>query len=219
MEPVYGGVADTAENLRGTCLLALVACDDLERIQALRASVDALTEKVHTIRIEAARALGQLAGEESALVLRLKARLGDERPEVTGQVFDSLLAIEGEQALPFLAELLVAGGEAAGEAALALGASRLAGAFGLLRPAWEKTRDGELRAVILRAASLSRLEPATAWLVELIRAGRKADAADALDALALHSDSEEIRNQVARAVEGREPELQSEFRKRFAPKS
>ncbi|MBV8730418.1 MAG: hypothetical protein JO336_11490, partial [Acidobacteriia bacterium] len=73
MEPVWGGEADTAENLRGTCLLALVACADLERGEALRAFVDGLTEKAHIIRLEAVRALGQMAGDEGALVLRLKA--------------------------------------------------------------------------------------------------------------------------------------------------
>src|SRR5215469_2494784 len=106
MEPVWGGEADTAENLRGTCLLALVACADLERGEALRAFVSGLAEKAHIIRVEAARALGQMAGDDGALVLRLKALLGDESPQVTGQVFDSLLAIEDERALPFLAEFL-----------------------------------------------------------------------------------------------------------------
>src|SRR5581483_10828406 len=45
MEPVMGGQADTAEALRATCLLALVACIDLDRDDALRCFVDALTEK------------------------------------------------------------------------------------------------------------------------------------------------------------------------------
>jgi HEAT repeat protein len=215
MEPVWGGDADTAESLRGTCLLALVACSDVERGEALRCFVDALTEPAHTIRIEAARALGQMAGDEGALVLRLKARLGDESPEVTGQVFDSLLAIEGARALPFLAGFLKHTDERAEEAALALGSSRLEGGFDLLRQAWNETRDRQFRAVLLRAISLSRLDAALDWLLGVVREGRLADATAALEALALHTGSEEIRGQAKAAAEGREPELMTEFQKRF----
>jgi hypothetical protein len=206
-EPVWNGQADTAENLRGTCLLALVACPDLERGEALRAIVNGVTEKAHIIRVEAARALGQMGGDDSALVLRLKARLGDESPEVTGQVFDSLLAIEGQVAVPFVAEFLDRGGVASEEAALALGSARLTAACDLLRAAWNKARDPDFRAVLLRAVSLSRLEPAMEWLLELVRTGRKADAKAAIDALALHSASAEIQKQVEAAVREREREL------------
>jgi len=215
MEPMWGGEADTAENLRGTCLLALVACPDVERGEALRCFVDALTEKAHTIRVEAARGLGQMAGDEGALVLRLKARLGDESAEVMGQVFDSILAIEGARSLPFLAGFLKRADERGEEAALALGSSRLAGALDVLRQAWNVARDRDFRAVLLRAISLSRLDVALDWLVELVRDGRLADAKAALEALALHAASEEIRTQVKAATDGREPELMAEFQKRF----
>jgi hypothetical protein len=218
MEPVWGGEADTAENLRGTCLLALVACADLERGEAMRAFVSALTEKAHTIRVEAARALGQMAGDEGALVLRLKALVGDKIPQVTGQVFDSLLAIEGERALPFVAEFLPSGGEEGEEAALALGSSHLPGTFDLLREAWKAARNPDFRAVLLRAIGISRLEPALAWLLDVMRNGRKADAVAAIEALALHRGSEEIRCQVEEAIREREPELEAEYRKHFAVK-
>jgi HEAT repeat protein len=217
MEPVWGGQADAAENLRGTCLLALVACPDLSRGDALRAFVNGLTERAHTIRVEAARALGQMGGDEGALVLRLKARLGDESPEVTGQVFDSLLAIEGEVALPFLAEFLERGNEAAAEAALALGSSRLSGAFDLLREAWTKAHNPDFRAVLLRAASLSRLEPAIQWLLAIVRTARKTDAKAAVEALAFDSASAEIQNQVEEAIREREPELEAELRRLMIP--
>jgi hypothetical protein len=215
MEPVWGGEVDTAENLRGACLLALVACADLERGEALRRFVDGLTEKSPAIRLEAARGLGQMAGDEGALVLRLKARLGDESAQVMGQVFDSLLAIEGEGALRFVADFLPRRDEAAEEAALALGSTHLESAFGILRNAWNSTRDPEFRAVLLRAASVSRVEAAIAWLLEMVRTGRKADAENAVEALALHAGSEEIRKQVESAVKGREGELQEAFRKHF----
>jgi hypothetical protein len=215
MEAVWRGEVDTAENLRGTCLLALVACTDLERGEALRRFVDGLTEKSPSIRLEAARGLGQMAGDEGALVLRLKARVGDESPQVVGQVFDSLLAIEGESGLRFVADFLPRGDEAAEEAALALGSTRLEAAFEILRRTWGVARDAQFQAVLLRAASVSRLDTAITWLLEIVRTGRKADAEDALEALALHAASEEIHRQVESAVEGREAELREAFGKHF----
>jgi hypothetical protein len=215
MEPVWRGEVDTAENLRGVCLLALAQCADLDRGEALRRFVDGLTEKSPAIRQEAARGLGQMAGDESALVLRLKARMGDESPQVIGQVFDSLVAIEGAGALRFVASFLPRADETAEEAALALGSTRLEGAFEILRKAWTAARDPQFRPVLLRAISVSRLESAIGWLVDIVRSGRKADAEAAVEALALHASSEEIRGHVEEAVEGREAEVRETLRRHF----
>lgn len=214
MEPVRGGQADTAEALRGTCLLALVACTDLERDDALRCFVDALTEKSHTIRTEAVRALGQMGGLEAALVLRLKARTGDAEPQVVGQVFDALFTIEEERALPLVTEFLhKADGAAREEAALALGSARLPRAFPLLQECYGAARDPQFREVLLRAVSLTREQPAIEWLLGLLKTARKRDALDALHALALHRTSEEIRREVAPAARARD--LGEEYRKLF----
>jgi HEAT repeat protein len=214
MEPVMGGQADTAEALRGTCLLALVACSDLDRDEALRCFVDALTEKSQTVRLEAVRALAQMAGMEAALVLRLKARIGDEEPSVAGQVFDALLAIEGEKAIPLLSDFLhSAKGAVREEAALALGSSRLPRACALLREAYSTARDPDFREVLLRAVSLTRDESGIDWLLELVRTARKRDAVDALHALALHRGSVELRRSVCSAVHGRD--LDQEYQKLF----
>jgi hypothetical protein len=214
MEPSFGRPVDTAETLRGICLLALVACTDLDRDEALRCFVDALTETSHTIRTEAVRALGQMEGLEAALVLRLKARLGDEEPQVTGQVFDALLGIEGEKALPLLAEYLQkADSGVREEAALALGSSRLPRACEILQECYAGERHPQFREVLLRAVSLTRQQPAIEWLLGLVRTARKPDAVDAIHALALHRGSEEIRRDVASAVRGRG--LDEEYRKLF----
>ena len=71
MEPVWGGQEDTAGPLRGICLLALPACPLLAREQVLRHMVNALTEPSATVRADAARALVEMQGDESALLLRL----------------------------------------------------------------------------------------------------------------------------------------------------
>lgn len=216
MEPVMGGQVDTAEALRGTCLLALVACSDLHRDDAMRCFVDALAEKSQSVRVEAVRALAQMAGMEAALVLRLKARIGDDEPTVAAQVFDALLSIEGEQAVPLLSDFLHSGKAAVRqEAALALGSSRLPRACDLLREAYSIARDPDFREVLLRAVSLARTESGLQWLLELVRTARKRDAVNALYALALHKSSDEIRRAVSSAVQGRD--LDEEFSKLFAP--
>jgi HEAT repeat protein len=189
MEPVWGGQEDTAGPLRGICLLALVACTDLKREEILRHLVNALTESAAPVRVDAARALAQMGGEEGALLLRLKARIGDRESSVTGQALEGLLALERKEALPFVAGFLSPkGGEIAEEAALALGASRMAAAVEMLREVWGRTVQPEFRAVLLRALCISRDEQALAFLEDLAKNGREQDAADALAALAmLHS--------------------------------
>jgi HEAT repeats len=199
MEPSYGGLVDTAPTLRGICLLALAPCVDLTRQEILRYLVDGLTDRAHTVRIEAVRGLEVMEGE-STLLLRLKARLGDEEPAVIGQVFDSLLALEKERGIPFVAEFLKADLDIRGEAALALGSSRLPEAVSVLRETWNSAREGDFRQILLRALSISRQESAIQFLVEVVKSGRSHDSQAALQALALH-DSPEIRRMAAEAAE------------------
>ena len=156
MEAVWGGSVDTADILRGICVLGLVACTGMRREDILRALIDAAADSAGTVRAEAVRAIAQM---DEPLLLRLKARLGDPAPEVMGQVFDSLLALEGEEAVKFVAGFLRSG-EHREEAAMALGSSKLAGAVTVLREALGEL--GDVREVLLRALSLSRQEEALA---------------------------------------------------------
>jgi HEAT repeat protein len=190
MEPVWGGQQDTAGALRGICLLALPGCGDIERIDVLRHLVNALTEEDPTVRADAARALGAMGGDESALVLRLKARVGDEEPAVTGQALESLLIMERAQALPFVKGFLdPMGGAAAEEAALALGSSRIAGAVDVLLEAWEDAMGAEYREALLRALSISRDDRAVEFLKKMASEGRDRDAKAARAALEIYPDS------------------------------
>ena len=217
MEPVWGGQADTAQPLRGACLLALIACTDIGRVETLRCLVDAVAEKDAVVRVEAARALAEMGGEDAALLLRLKARVGDAEPEMVGQVFDALLQLEGLSAVPFLKTFLEAGDpETRQEAALALGSSRLPAAVSPLQDALHQTRDSAFRAVLMRALSLSREPDAIDLLLSLVKTARLADATDALEALSIHRATPEIRHAVAAAVEDRRPELGQQFQKLFA---
>lgn len=190
MEPVWGGQQDTAGTLRGTCLLALPACADLEREEILRHLVTGLTEAEAPVRADTARALVQMGGDDCALLLRLKARAGDRDPSVTGQALEGLLTLERKAALPFVAGFLrPEESETAEEAALALGASRMAAAAELLRDEWHRSRHPEFRAVLLRALCISRDEQALAFLEALVKNGSEREIEDARAALALLGDS------------------------------
>ena len=189
-EPVWGGRKDTAGPLRGICLLALPGCTDIRREQILRHLVDALTEADPAVRGDAARALAAMGGDESALVLRLKARVGDEEAAVTGQALESLLIVERASALPFVERFLdPKGGETAEEAALALGNSRMSGAVDLLFSAWETAAGDQYREVLLRSLSLSRDDRAVEFLKKLAAEGPDRDARAARAALELFPDS------------------------------
>jgi len=216
-EPVWGGEADTAATLRGTCALALPACQDVSRGEVLRRLVDAMGDSALPVRSDAIRAVAQMQGDEAILLLRLKARLGDTESEVVGQVFDYLFQLEHDVALPFVAEFLApALGAVAQEAALALGASRLSGAALLLQEAWMRARDPEYKQVLLRSLSSTRQPEALEFLLRMVRNARAADALAAIEALALHRDSPEIRRQVEEASSDREQEVRGQARQSFA---
>ena len=186
MEPVWGGQEDTAQTLRGICLLALVTCNDIPRAEIFRILVDAMTDKAQVVRVEAVRGIAEMEGEEASLLLRLKARLGDKEAAVTGQVFDSLLRLEPTRALPLVKGYLVGGSEELKEeAALALGASRNAEAVDILLEAIPSAVEPYFRKTVLRALGASRNEKAIAFLRGLVEADGL-DVAGAKEALALY---------------------------------
>jgi len=214
MEPIWGGEADTAATLRGTCALALPACSDISRGEILRHLVDALGDRALPVRSDAVRAVAQMQGDEAILLLRLKARHGDSESEVVGQAFDYLLQLEGDRAIPFVADFLDPKlGPPAEEAALALGSSRLEGAVAVLEQAYTRQRDPDYRPVLLRALSSTRHPRALEFLLNMVRNARENEALGAIEALALNRDSPDIRRQVEQAAQ-RET-VRAHFRKSF----
>jgi HEAT repeat protein len=217
LEPVWGGQEDTAANLRATCALALLQCTDLTREDKLWLVMPLLTERSPSLRKDAAVALESLAGREAALLLRIKARMGDEDSTVIGQVLESLLRVEREAAVPFVIEFLRSTKpDTREEAALALGASRLPAAVNALKNAFrDKHRllDGE---ILCRALSISRSEEAIQFLLQVLRTSRLNEVRDALQALALYRDSTEVRNRIREAIAHRsEPEIQRDYKQSF----
>jgi len=213
LEPVWGARVDTAVTLRGICVLALTQTSDLPRSDVLRQLVAALTDAAHPVRVDAIRALEQMGGDECALLLRLKARVGDEEPPVTGQAIESILNLEGAFALPFAASFLhVTKDSVREEAALALGASQLPGALECLKKALLEAREETFRRAILTAIGTSRNEGAKSFLLDLLKNAPSPDAEGALEALALHRRTPEIVSRVKRAVRDRDSKhLQERF--------
>lgn len=190
MEAVWGESVDTAAGLRGACLLALAASPEITRLDLLRFYLDRLPDPDKTVRREILRALEQVGGADCALLVRMKARLGDKEPEVIGQAFESILHLEGEQGVVFVGEFLAsADPDIRSEAALALALARLPTAVARLIEAWERTNDP----TILRAIGLSRLPEAFDCLIQVIETGSSRDCEAALKALEPHliSDAEQ----------------------------
>jgi HEAT repeat protein len=185
MEAVWGTTEDMAQELRSICVLALASCTDLRREDIMRRLVEALVDDSHRVRQEAVRALEQMDGDESPLLLRLKAHVGDQEAAVAGQVFDSLLNLERGRGVAFVAGFLRSGAdEVREEAALALGLSRLEGTVEILCEAFD-TAGPTLRAAILRGLGASRQPAAIEFLRKLSREGSRAIAAAAREALEL----------------------------------
>jgi hypothetical protein len=204
MEPVWGGQEDAAFQLRSACVLALPACTDLTRIEIFRLLVDAMLDGCDPVRMEGVRVIEQMNGHEAGLLLRLKAGLGDQRSAVSGQVFDSLLALERDTAVEFVARYL--NSEAADvrdEAALSLGGSRLVPAVAILIDAWNVSTDHGFRNTLLRALSSSRQPAAIEFLLGIVRSGLTRDMLSAIDALKLNETSPEINAAVEKAKQDR----------------
>jgi HEAT repeat protein len=164
MEPVWGGQADSASALRGACALALVACS-LPRDAILIHLADALADPEMRVRSDAARAIAQLPGQDSILMLRVKAQAGDKEPAVIGQVFLSLLGIDPRASIPFVGRFLTAKNEDLRfEAAAALGECPELLAVETLIARWRVERDADMKRAIILSLGVSRLTEAKEFL-------------------------------------------------------
>jgi HEAT repeat protein len=178
--------------------------------------IDPLMDEESAVRLEAARAIATMDGEEAALMLRVKARTGDKDSRVIGQVFDCLLEVEREGGLPFLGEFLRGHSEELqAEAALSAGSSRMPGAVDLLLDELPRARAQSVRNVILRGLSASRQPRAVEFLLTLLKGSETGDALGAMNALAMHRDSPAIRAQVEAVVRDTGAETQARFWEKF----
>jgi HEAT repeat protein len=194
-EPAWGESRDTAGPLRGASAFGLVRQHHGETLALL---VDLLADPEKVARVAAVQALESAGSVAAVPLLRLKARMGDEEPEVTCECLAATLRMEPE-AVEFVAEFLRDGDEAIQEgAALALGETRRPGAFGILRDFSTHLPPGSLRDAVFLAISILRLPAAIDFLLELVSA--KDTARAALAALAIHRHDERFRERAAAAV-------------------
>jgi hypothetical protein len=133
-------------------------------------------------------------------VLRLRALIPGEDPEVLGQCFAALLAIERDQAIPFVAAFLEAGDDAAGEAAFALAEMRNPAALAALFDRQKGITDEWFGGVLLSAIALTRLPEAIDFLLGMIEREER-DAPAAIEALSRVASGEELKARLERAVE------------------
>ncbi len=147
------------------------------------------------MRAEAARAVESAGSPSAALLLRLRAVLGRDEPEVLGACYNGILRIEGTAAVPWVARFLAAADDAAAEAALAIAADRSPEAFVALRDRFLEEPDPWFQGVLLSAIALTRQEAAIGFLLELV--GKRSPHAEAaIDALLRSMPSPEVVQQL-----------------------
>jgi HEAT repeat protein len=202
MEAVWGTSVDTALTLRGACALALVACT-LDRQSILTRLVDLLADET-PVRCDSIRAIGQLPGHDSALLLRLKALLGDKEAGVTGLCFDVLLEISSADSVPFVARFFAAKNpEVRVEAAAALATSREPQAIEALKQCFTGSADTELKTAILQSLAGARQGAGAEFLLSVIDESAPEHAALAVESLASGRFREEFRERVEASVRRR----------------
>jgi HEAT repeat protein len=182
LEPVWGGRSDTAGTLRSTCALALVQCRTLTNDDLLRYLVDLLSDADKTVRSEAIRAIEQVGSSSASLLLRARATLGNDEPEVVGACYGGVLRLEGAVAIPWVARFLSKGDDAAGEAALAIAATHSREAFEVLQKSLDGSSDPWFRSVLLSAIALTRQDGAMEFLLDQVKSESQ-DAERALEAI------------------------------------
>ncbi len=198
MEPVWGGREDTAAKLRGLCALGLVRIN-YDNVMLELAQL--LADPEPDARISAARAIaytGML--NEGELLLRFKALVGDESPQVLSECLSALLQLVPETSLSFVAGFLHRDDPAVqGAAAVALGESHLVQAFPFLETAWEDALGADLKKTLLLSIALLRHERALEFLLSLLVSGGWAGK-DALEAVGMYRDDKRLWSRVEAAM-------------------
>jgi hypothetical protein len=203
-EPVWGGSADTAADVRCSCAMGLVSSGYVRAIPELAVL---LNDPEVRAREGAARAISCGHPREAEGLLRFKVLVGDAHPEVLSECFTGLLAIAPEECMAFVAANLSHPDEAVRDfAALALGESRHPLALKHLQNRWDAVLvSAEMRAVLIRAAAVHRSEAAFDWLLSIIENGPKKQADVAVDALSVYERNTKLAERVKTALAKRSP--------------
>jgi hypothetical protein len=202
MEPVWGGTADTAADVRASCAMGLVASGNP---RALVAITQLLYDPEPDARVGAVRAAAYGNPREAELLLRAKVLARDAEPAILGECFTALLSVEPEESLAFVAAYLKDPDDVLRElAALAIGESRAPGAVEILRNAWNEVLVGEqLRLALIRGAAAHRSEAAFDWLLSIAAEARPPVAEQVIESLALYKHNARLAQRLAAVLEER----------------
>jgi hypothetical protein len=211
LEPVWGGTADTAADVRASCAIGLVASG---YPRALVELAPLFFDPEPGARMGAVRAAACGNPREAELLLRSKVLAGDAEPQVLGECFTGLLQVEPDESIDFVAAHLEHADDAVRElAALALGESRLAAALAPLKEAWSGLLVAdEFRRALLHAAAAHRSEAAFDWLLTIAADARVPVALEVLEALAIYKHNAKLQQRLEAALAERgEPKLLERF--------
>jgi hypothetical protein len=203
MEPTWGGLSDSAGTLRGNCAHALVACEGVANEDLLLLLLDLLADPDKSVRSEAIRAIAQI-GDLAIPVLRLRALIPGEDPEVLSTCFRALLDLDRTAGIPFVSRFLESADDTAAEAAFALAETHspeaLEALVGLHRNPVRRPADPWFAGVLLSAITLTRLPQAIDYGIALIeREDREAHLA--IEALGKLASNPELTARLVKAVQ------------------
>ncbi|QEH37424.1 hypothetical protein OJF2_60150 [Aquisphaera giovannonii] len=215
-EPVWGGTEDTAAPLRAAAILALTRTNAIGLMTIL---VESLVDPEKDVRAAAAQALGAVGSEAATLLLRLKIRVGDGEPEVLSECFSGILACDPAAGPDIVREYLASGHMPTLEAAaLALGRSRLPGAYEALRERWQQPiLPLPVKETLLLALGMLRLPVATDFLLDVVADEPVPVALGALTGLHIQAHDPRLRSRIEEVVARRKaPELLARFARDFS---
>jgi HEAT repeat protein len=213
IEGSFGTPADAAIQLRSFCAMGLAQTHHPDAPYEI---VKLLADPEPGARAGAARAIGTLPGDASALLLRFKALIGDRDSDVLGECFTSLLVVDAERSLEFVADFADGDKDVAEAAILAIGASRTPQGVAWLKQRWERTVHGPMRKTLLLALATARIEPAVEFLLKLLADENPRSAVEVMNVLRIYKHDERVRRAVGEIVDRRrEPSIVEAFRREF----
>jgi len=199
LEPVYGGRSDSAGTLRATCALALVQCRSLNDSDLLGHLLQLLADSDKAVRAEAVRGIEQVGSPSAVLLLRLRATLGKDEPEVLGACYAGILHLEGVKAIPWISRFLSSEDDAASEAALAIAGTHSVEGYQALRESLNAAHDPWFRSVLLSAIALTRQDVAIDFLLNLVRT-ESLDPQHAMEAVLRSMPSQDVLDRLEKVV-------------------
>jgi HEAT repeat protein len=211
MEPVWGGRSDTAGTLRANCALALVACESIPNEDLLLLLIDLLVDPDKRVRSEVVRAIAQI-GSLALPVLRLRALIPGEDPEVLSALFCALLNLDRADGISFVSRFLASADDSAAEAAFALAETHSQPALDALLDLHRNQASGPadkrgdprfdpwFAGILLSSIALTRLPQAIDYLIALIEHEDR-EAPLAIESLAKLASNPELRARLVNAVE------------------